>query len=45
MLLNKQWITEEMKGEIKTTWRQMKMKTTQNMWNFPATAVLKGMFL
>ena len=34
MLLNKQWITEEMKGEIKITLRQVKMKTIQNMWDF-----------
>ena len=34
MLLNKQWITDEMKREIKITWRQMKMKTIQNMWDF-----------
>ena len=32
MLLNKQWITEEIKGEIKITWRQMKI--IQNMWDF-----------
>ena len=43
MLLNKQWITEEIKGEIKITWRQMKI--IQNMWDFPATAVLRRMFI
>ena len=34
MLLNKQWITEEMTGEIQITLRQVKMKTIQNMWDF-----------
>ena len=29
MLLNNQWITEEIKEEIKNSWRQMKMKTQQ----------------
>ena len=29
MLLNDQWITEEIKEEIKNTWRQMKMKIQQ----------------
>ena len=26
MLLNNHWINEEIKGEIKNTWRQMKIK-------------------
>ena len=29
MLLNNQWITEEIKEEIKNTWRQIKMETQQ----------------
>ena len=27
ILLNNQWVTEEIKEEMKNTWRQMKMET------------------
>ena len=40
MLLNNQWITEEIKEEIKNTQRQQKMKA-QNLWD-AAKAVLRG---
>ena len=45
MLLNNQWITEEIKEEIKTTQRQNKNGNTriQNLWD-TAKAVLRGKF-
>ena len=44
MLLYNEWVNEEIKEEIKKTWRQMKMKTVQNLWGV-AKAILKGKFI
>ena len=43
MLLNNQWVTEEIKRKSKNTWRQMKTKThmIQYLWD-AAKAVLRG---
>ena len=42
MLLNNQWITEEIKEEIKKYLEQMKMKAQrQNLWD-TAKAALRG---
>ena len=46
MLLNNQWITEEIKKEIKKYLEENNNKDTtlQNLWD-AAKAVLKGMFI
>ena len=45
MLLNNQWITEEITEGIKNTQRQMKIKTMiQDLWN-EAKAVMRGKFI
>ena len=32
MLLNNQWVTEEIKGKSENTWRQMKMETWSKIY-------------
>ena len=44
MLLNNQWITEEIKKEIKNTSRKNENTTIQNQWN-TAKEVLRGKFI
>ena len=46
MLLNNQWITDEIKGEVKGHLERNvnEDKTTQNLWN-TAKTVLRGKFI
>ena len=44
MLLNNQWITEEIKEEIKKYLKTNENVTIQNLWD-TAKAILRGMFI
>ena len=44
MLLNNQWITEEIKGEIKKYLETNESTTIQNLWD-AAKAVVRGKFI
>ena len=42
MLLNNKWVNQEIKEEIKNTWRQIKMKI---QWSKIFEALLRGKFI